>query len=243
MALIRWSLGAVLVSFLLLVSLLPQQFPPDSKAQQTSASQATAAEKKAKRVYTNDDWPFNRPSPEASAPAEKPTEAALPSPGKPGEKIAPFVPTPMLVVEKMLEIANVSAADVVYDLGSGDGRVVILAAQKYGARAVGVELDSRLAEDSAQKVQELELGDRVTIIRGDLLQADLKPATVVAVYLLPDANEKLRPRLEKNLNPGVRVVAHDIRIPGWRWDRTEPVQVGSGTHYIYLYRIPEAFQH
>ncbi|MBI3895308.1 MAG: class I SAM-dependent methyltransferase [Acidobacteria bacterium] len=148
----------------------------------------------------------------------------------------------MSVVEKMLEITGVTAKDVVYDLGSGDGRVVVLAAQKYGAKSVGVELDRGLARESTEKVQELKLESLVTIIEGDLLKTDLKPATVVTVYLLPSANEQLRPILEKDLASGTRVVAHDISIPGWKATQEETIQVDGVTHFIYLYRIPDAFR-
>ncbi|MBI4464883.1 MAG: class I SAM-dependent methyltransferase [Acidobacteria bacterium] len=241
MALLRWGIGAVLVSFLLLVALLPSQYSQTHGNLPARSEAGEEGQKKAKRVYTNDDWPFNRPR--SSTPASGADSSAQPSLGSPdeGERVAPFVPTPMEVVEKMLVIAGVGAQDVVYDLGSGDGRIVIMAAEKFGAKAVGVELDHLLAEDSTARAQRLGLEDRVTILQGDLFQADVKPATVVTVYLLPDANERLRPLLEKNLRSGTRVVAHDIRIPGWRWVAEEPVQVGGGTHYIYLYRVPDAF--
>ncbi|MBI4441949.1 MAG: class I SAM-dependent methyltransferase [Acidobacteria bacterium] len=237
MAVLRWGIGAVSVSWLLLVALVPQQY-----AQSRSAPRAQQeGQRKEKRVYTNDDWPFNRPRANPPAPTDEPSAnpARLPPAG--GERVAPFVPTPMEVVEKMLEVAGVTSEDVVYDLGSGDGRIVIMAAEKFGAKSVGVELDRLLAEDSQERAQRRGLQDRVTIVQGDLYQTDLKPATVVTVYLLPDANEKLRPMLEKNLRSGTRVIAHDIRIPGWSWATTETVQVGGSTHFVYLYRIPEAF--
>jgi protein-L-isoaspartate O-methyltransferase len=119
---------------------------------------------------------------------------------------------------------------------------VIRAAQIFGAKSVGVELDRGLAEESRKSVSELKLEDKVTIIQGDLLQTDLSPATVITLYLLVSANELLRPILEKTLKPGTRVVAHDMRVPGWEAYREEPVQMGNGTHFVYLYRIPEAFQ-
>jgi protein-L-isoaspartate O-methyltransferase len=225
-------LGAVLVSFLLLWALLPKELRQPAHAQNN--------QKKARRVYTNDDPPFNSSRP-SSPPAAADTAPAPAVPSE-GEKIAPFVATPMEIVDKMLEMAAVKADDVVYDLGSGDGRIPIRAAQKYGAKGVGIEIDRRLVQESQEKVQELKLEDKVTIIQGDLLQSNIKPATVVAVYLLPGANEKLRPILEKDLKPGTRVVVHDIRIPGWEASREEAVPVGGGTHYVYLYLIPEAFK-
>lgn len=164
------------------------------------------------------------------------------APARPGEQLAPFVATPMVVVEKLLAMAEVTSRDVVYDLGSGDGRIILRAAEKYGAKAVGVELDGHLVQESRRKARELNLEDRVTVLQGDLLQMDVKPATVVTIYLLPESNEKLRPMLERNLRPGSRVVAHHARIPGWRPAREEAVRVGNDTHVLYLYKIPEAFR-
>lgn len=236
MVVFRWIIGAVLVSFLLLWAMLPKELRDLGK---TGVAHAQDRSNKERRVYTNDDPPFNRPS-SSSSPAS--TDTTAPPAPSGGEKIAPFVPTPMEVVEKMLEVARVTATDVVYDLGSGDGRIVIMAAQKYGAKGVGVEIDFRLVEESEAKVRELGLEKLVTIIEGDLLQTDIKPATVVMVYLLPGANEKLRPIMEKDLKPGTRVIAHDIRIPNWKANREEPIKVGGGTHFVYLYTIPEAFR-
>ena len=231
MAVLRWVIGAVLLTLFLLPFAVPERFRQGSQA---------ASQQKPKRVYTNDDYPFNRPGSSASPAGNNPATAS--SPARPGEKLAPFVPTPMEIVDKMLELARVGPDDVVYDLGSGDGRIVIRAAQKYGAKGIGVELDERLAKDSQAQVRELKLEDKVTIIQGDMLQADIKPATVVTVYLLVSANEKLRPMLEKDLQPGTRVVAHDMRVPGWQSYREEAVPIGSGTHFVYVYRIPEAFK-
>ena len=236
----RGTRGKERTSFALLVFLFTQPWCPTSKAGQTLAQDK---QEKQKRVYTNDDWPFNLPrqSPPSSADSKSGENSSL-APKEEAKKIAPYVPTPMSVVEKMLEVTGVSAGDVVYDLGSGDGRIVIVAAQKYGAKAVGVELDHGLARESTEKVQGLKLESLVTIIEGDLLQTDLKPATVVTVYLLPSANEKLRPILEKDLAPGTRVVTHDMNIPGWTTAQEEAVQVDGVTHFVYLYRVPDAFR-
>jgi len=231
MAIVRWGIGGVLIALFLLPFAVPERFPQSSQA---------AAQQRPKRVYTNDEPPFNRAGSAASPAATNP--AAASGPAREAERLAPFVPTPMEIVDKMLELARVGPDDVVYDLGSGDGRIVFRAAQKYGAKGVGVELDERLAKDSQNQARELKLDKLVTIIQGDLLQTDLKPATVVTLYLLVSANEKLRPMLEKDLQPGTRVVAHDMRVPGWEPYREEAVPMGSGTHFIYLYRIPEAFQ-
>jgi cyclopropane fatty-acyl-phospholipid synthase-like methyltransferase len=142
----------------------------------------------------------------------------------------------------MLLLAGVSSKDVVYDLGSGDGRIVLAAARNFGAKAVGIELDHGLAVESAAKAREMQLDKLVTIIEGDLFKTDLEPASVVTVYLFLEANARLRPILERELRPGTRVVAHDIRIPGWEASKEETVSVGAGTHFIYRYDIPAAFR-
>ncbi len=161
------------------------------------------------------------------------TKKAPPTP----EKLAPYVPSPEEVVEKMLRLAEVKPSDTVYDLGSGDGRIVIMAAQKFGANAVGVELDRELFEKSSERIRDLKLQDKAKIVNGDLLKVDLSPATVVTLYLLTSANEKLKPRLEKELRKGARVVCHDFQVPGWTADKTESVSEEEvRPHTIYLYR-------
>lgn len=159
---------------------------------------------------------------------------------KKAEKLAPFVPSPPEVVQKMLELAAVKGGDTVYDLGCGDGRIVIMAAQKFGAKAVGVELDDELYQKTSERVKNLKLQDKVRIIHGNLLEVDLTPATVVTLYLLPDANEKVRPNLEKYLKKGARIVSHDFEIAGWKAARTEPMETqDAGSHTLYLYRIED----
>ena len=200
---------------------------------------------RAPRVYTNDDIPPRSES--APVGAASPNEASNdsgPASSNPAEvgKVAPFVPTPMDVVEKMLEIAKVTSADVVYDLGSGDGRIVLTAAAKYGAKAVGVELDRDLATESEAEAKRRNLDKLVTIIQGDLFLTNVKPASVVTVYLLQAANRQLSPILEKDLKPGTRVVAHDIRIPDWKPVEELSMKSDGIQHYIYLYRIPDSFK-
>lgn len=235
MSLIRQRMQTILAAVSVLALAVGIGFPSSADAASPQTSQ-----KKPPKIYTNDDYPFNRPTSSASAESAEPNAASAAA--SKGERLAPFVPTPMPVVEKMLELAEVISRDVVYDLGSGDGRIVILAAQKYGARSVGIELDRSLAQESAAKVKELKLDGRVTIVEGDLLQADLKSATVVTLYLLVSANERLRPMLERDLKPGTRVVTHDMRMPGWTASWEEALSIGNATHFIYLYRVPEAFR-
>jgi len=157
-----------------------------------------------------------------------------------GKSLAPYVPTPYEVVEKMLELAQVSEKDTVYDLGCGDGRIVIMAAEKYGATGVGVDYDPERVQEARAKVKEKGLEDKVTIILQDAMEVDVSPATVVTLYLLESSNALLKPNLEKYLKPGSRVVSHDFNMPGWKskkiiHDKTEDY------HYytIYLWVIGE----
>jgi protein-L-isoaspartate O-methyltransferase len=159
--------------------------------------------------------------------------------GKYLEHIVPFVPTPMLVVQKMLEVAKVQPDDVVYDLGSGDGRIVIMATQKFGAHAVGVELNSGLYEKSSQRIRELGLQDRAQIIHENMFEVNVRHATVVTLYLLTAVNERLRPMLERQLRSGARIVSHDFQVPGWQPAQTVEVTSENGvTSKIFLYIRP-----
>ena len=150
----------------------------------------------------------------------------------------PFVTTPMEVVDRMLELAEVKRGDIVYDLGSGDGRIVIRAAQKYAARAVGVEIDPDLVQKSRTKAQEEGVGHLVEFRVQDALTVDVSEATVVTLYLLPEFNAKLKPILRKQLRPGSRVVSHDFDIEGWSPNKVEKMPGGLlHQHTIYLWRI------
>ena len=154
-------------------------------------------------------------------------------------KQVPYVPTPQDIVEKMLELAKVTPDDVVYDLGSGDGRIVVTAAQKYGAHAVGVEINPDLYRQSSDRIKELGLDDKAHIICEDMFDVSVHRATVVMLYLLTSFNEKLRPKLERELRPGTRIVCHDFHIPGWDPDKVVDVVSKNGLpHKLYLYIRP-----
>jgi protein-L-isoaspartate O-methyltransferase len=157
---------------------------------------------------------------------------------KKGEKLAPYYPTPETIVEKMLALGGAKKGEVAFDLGSGDGRIVIIAAQKFGMNAIGVEYDKDLHSQSSERIRRMGLSEKARIIHGDLLQQDYTSADLITVYLLPVANEKLRPLLEKQLKKGARVVAHDFEVGGWRADKTEVVEDdGEGrSHTLYLYK-------
>src|SRR4029434_2506571 len=130
----------------------------------------------------------------------------------------PFIPTPMGVVDKMLALAEVKKGDLVYDLGSGDGRIVIRAAKKYGARAVGIEMDSMLLEKARNDAKAAGVSHLVKFRSEDALNANISQATVVTLYMLPWFNEKMKPNFQKYLKPGARIVAHDFGIEGWKPD-------------------------
>jgi len=149
------------------------------------------------------------------------------------KKILPFVPSPQEVVDKMVELGGVKPGDVVYDLGSGDGRIVIAAAKK-GAKAVGFEIDGDLVKQSRENIRAAGVQDSAEIRQQDILTVDLSPASVVTMYLLPDVNLKLKPNLLSQLKPGSRVVSHSFEMGDWKPDKAERVEGRT----IYLWIIP-----
>jgi len=156
----------------------------------------------------------------------------------------PFVPTPIEVVDKMLELAEVKKSDVVYDLGSGDGRIVIRAAKKYRVHAVGIEMDRLLLAKARKDAAAAGVTHLAQFRAEDALKTDLSPATVVTLYMLPWFNEKMKPNFKKYLKPGARIVAHDFGIEGWKPEKSEklskPEKKGGGyVHYhtLFLWRI------
>ena len=161
----------------------------------------------------------------------------------------PFVPTPVEVADRMLDLAGVTKDDIVYDLGSGDGRIVIRAAKRFGARGVGFEIDSDLVKLSRIKAAEEGVSHLVEFREQDALTADVTPATVVTLYMLPWFNEKIRPILQRQLRPGARVVSHDFDIPGWpptKVVESEKVEVMPGgrkhRHRILLWTIEDSLR-
>ncbi len=149
------------------------------------------------------------------------------------KKIVPYVPSPEYVVDKMIELAGVKKGDVVYDLGSGDGRIVIAAAKK-GAKAVGFEIDPDLVGESRANIQKAGVQESAEIRNQDILTVDLSPASVVTMYLLPDVNLKLRPNLLSQLKPGSRIVSHSFDMGDWKPDKVERVEGRT----IYFWTVP-----
>jgi predicted RNA methylase len=155
----------------------------------------------------------------------------------PMESLGPDIPTPQAVVERMLEAGRIKPGDTVYDLGSGDGRIVIAAAQIYGAKAVGVELRPDLCEKARERIRSLGLEDKVSIVEGNALHVDLSAADVVTMYFLTTSNERLRPNLEHWLKPGSRVVSNQFQVKGWKAAQIIRVKAGSMEHTIYVYEV------
>lgn len=145
-----------------------------------------------------------------------------------------FVPTPQEVVEDMLRLANVKAGDVLYDLGSGDGRIAITAAKMYGVRAVGIDIDPARIREANENARKAGVEKLVQFRQADLFQSDFREATVVTLYLLPDLNVKLRPKLWAELKPGSRVVSHQFDMGDWKPEK----RLESGTRTIYFWTIP-----
>jgi protein-L-isoaspartate O-methyltransferase len=153
------------------------------------------------------------------------------------DTLAPSFPTPQTVVERMLSLAQVRPGETVYDLGCGDGRIVITAARMFRARAVGIEIRRDIYEETLGKVASLGLTDQVRIVHGNALHYDLSPADVVTLYLMTSSNERLKPVLVKYLKPTARVVSHDFEIRGWTPAAVQKIVVAGRPHQIYLYRI------
>lgn len=147
----------------------------------------------------------------------------------------PFVPTSQELVVEMLKLANVNKNDVVYDLGCGDGRIVVTAAKQYGAHAVGVDINPERIKEATENARKADVTDKVKFVEGDLFTAEIRPATVVTLYLLPNVNLKLRPRLLAELKPGTRVVSHSFDMDDWKPDK----EVDVNGSRLYLWVIPE----
>jgi protein-L-isoaspartate O-methyltransferase len=153
------------------------------------------------------------------------------------ENLGPAIPTPQFLVDRMLEAGRVKPGEMVYDLGSGDGRVVITAAQNFGARAVGVELMPDLVRKARERILSLGLAERISIVEGSALRVDLSPADVVTMWFLTDSNDRLRPNLEKHLKTGARVVSNEFPVRGWRPTDVIHIKVGKMEHTIFVYEI------
>jgi len=153
-------------------------------------------------------------------------------------KIVPYVPTPQEVVERMLDLAQVKKGDVVYDLGSGDGRIVVTAAKKYGVKAIGFEIDPQRIKESHENIKKAGVEQLVEIRLQDIRTVDLSGATVLTMYLLPEVNLMIRPNIWKQMKPGSRIVSHDFDMGDWKPLKTENIKDGSSwDHTLYLWHV------
>ena len=218
------------LSSILAVAALAAPFAALGRPQDKQSLAEIAAEAKRKKqestrpVVTNEEMP---------AAAGFPGIQLLRQSANP-PSLAPYEPTPMPLVEAMLELAEVQSDDVVFDIGSGDGRIVIAAAELFRARAVGIEIDSDLVARSRKTVEEKGLSEQVRIVHANALDVDLSPADVVTLYLTPDGLRLLRPHLEATLRSGTRVVCRTFEIDGWTPERIERRE----NEPVFLYRVP-----
>lgn len=158
-------------------------------------------------------------------------------------QLAPSVGAPERAVDKMLDMANLKPGETLYDLGCGDGRILVAAARRYKIKAVGIEISRSEAEKAAENVRKHKLQDQVTVIHGNFMHTDLSSANVVTLYLATAANDTLRPNLEHYLKPNTRVVSYDYPIPGWKpIDTSESEGHHNDKHVIYLYQVPDSIK-
>lgn len=149
----------------------------------------------------------------------------------------PYISTDLPVVDAMLEIADIRESDLVYDLGCGDGRIVVQAAKRFGCRAIGFEIDPQAIADAHRKIQEEQVGDLVTVENRDIFSLDLSKADVINIYLLPHQVTKLVPQLQRT-KPGCRIVCHDFGLEGFAYDRRKAIDGGGQAHVVFLYTAP-----
>ena len=157
------------------------------------------------------------------------------SPAKPPD--VPYVPTHEKIVAEMLKVAKVKKSDVLYDLGSGDGRIVITAARRFGTRGTGIELMPELVREARENARQAGVSGLAKFVEGDIFDADFSDATVVTLYLLPAVNMRLRPKLLA-LKPGTRIVSHNYDLGDWKPEQTIRIVLDDGEHFVYYWVVP-----
>lgn len=158
------------------------------------------------------------------------------------ESVAPYVPTPMGVVRTMLELVEAGPGDTVIDLGCGDGRILVMAVEEFKVdRAIGYELNRHLVETAENNIHDKELDDKIEVVNGNFMEADLSPASIVTLYLTTTGNAKLKPKFIDELKEGTRIISHDFPIMDWVTTTADNEAIKVGTHKIFSYRIPEAY--
>ena len=163
--------------------------------------------------------------------------ASAQTPSTPKEPDVPYVPTHEKIVAEMLKVAKVKKTDVLYDLGSGDGRIVITAAKKFGTRGTGIELLPQLVREARDNAQKAGVSELAKFVEGDIFEANIADATVVTLYLLPAVNMKLRPKLLE-LKPGTRIVSHNYDLGDWKPEKTIKINLDDGEHTVYYWVVP-----
>ena len=164
-------------------------------------------------------------------------QAPVPAPKKPLD--VPYVPTDDKIVALMLDMAKVKKSDVLFDLGSGDGRIPITAAKRFGTQGTGIDIDPQRIAEANENARKAGVTDRVRFIEGDIFDADIKNATVVTLYLLPDVNLRLRPKLLAELKPGTRIVSHNYDMGDWTPEKSQRINLPDGTqHTVYFWVVP-----
>ena len=206
---------------------------PQAAPEATAASAAPAADTPSPAEPVADAETGIEPDPFDQTTLE-PDGVHTPSPAEGVQPDVVFVPTPHEVVDEMLRVAAVGPDDVLYDLGSGDGRIPISAAKRWGTRGVGIDIDPQRIREANQAAEEAGVTDKVEFIEGDLFEADLADATVITLYLLPDLNLRLRPTLLE-LRPGTRIVSHNYHMGDWEPERHSTV----GDAHVYAWTVPE----
>jgi hypothetical protein len=177
--------------------------------------------------------------PPISSNAVPPLPAATPAGTPKTELDVPYVPTHEMIVDEMLKMAEVKGDDLLYDLGSGDGRIPITAAKRFGTRGIGVDLDPERIKEANENAKKAGVTDKVKFIQGDLFATDFKEATVLTLYLLPDVNIKLKPEILK-MKPGTRVVSHNYNMGDWTPEKMKTIKTPDGVdHYVFFWRVPE----
>lgn len=171
--------------------------------------------------------------------ASRVTAEANTSPTETVKLDVPYVPTHQTIVDEMLAMAKVGKDDILYDLGSGDGRIPITAAQRFGTRGVGIDLNPVRVKEANENAEKAKVTDKVKFIEGDIFKQDFSEATVLTLYLLPEVNLKLRPKILE-MKPGTRVVSHNYHMEDWEAESTKELKTPDGEiHYIYFWRVPE----
>ncbi|MGF1524241.1 MAG: methyltransferase domain-containing protein [Leptolyngbyaceae cyanobacterium] len=231
------SLRYILTAFVISASLM--QVGCNSTTDVSPSTEESPGSEAVQEAPTEDTAAAPETAPDASTEGDASTAIAEES-SQLREPDVIYVPTPTEVVEQMFAMAEVDSGDVLYDLGSGDGRIPIMAVQQRGVqRAVGIDIDPQRIQESNENAEAAGVTEQVNFLNQDLFQSDFSEATVVTLYLLPSLNVELRPQLFEQLEPGTRIVSHNFDMGEWEPEQVETLEVDNRTHTVYLWTIPE----